>query len=75
MAPIATAITASLAIAFVSLRVYEAYVRQEWQWADSCAVVALVSSPFPTLQTGLGSAKGLRDLDVVDSHGRVRILQ
>ena len=42
VAPVATAVTAALAIAFVSLRVYEAWVKQEWQWADSCAVVALV---------------------------------
>lgn len=53
VAPIATAVTGALAIAFVSLRVYEAWVKQEWQWADSCAVVALVGFPlFSTSQTG-----------------------
>ena len=46
VAPIATAVTGSLATAFVSLRLYESYVRKEWQWADLCAVVALVSYPF-----------------------------
>lgn len=43
VAPIATGVSGSLAIAFVALRMYEAYVRQEWQWADLCALVALVS--------------------------------
>ena len=41
-APIATAVSGALAIGFVALRLYEAYIRKEWQWADACALVALV---------------------------------
>lgn len=52
VAPVATAVTAALAIAFVTLRMYEVWMKQDWQWADSCAVVALVGSPFSTSQTG-----------------------
>ncbi|KAK4150446.1 hypothetical protein C8A00DRAFT_36944 [Chaetomidium leptoderma] len=45
VAPIATAVTGSMALVFVLLRVYESAVRKkEFEWADVCAVLAMVSS-------------------------------
>lgn len=45
MAPIATAITGGLALAFVLLRVYESgFRKKEFQWADLWAVLAMVSA-------------------------------
>ncbi|KAK4233341.1 hypothetical protein C8A03DRAFT_48087 [Achaetomium macrosporum] len=44
VAPVATAVTASMALAFVILRIYEAGVRHEFQWVDFCAVLAMICS-------------------------------
>ncbi|KAK1765112.1 hypothetical protein QBC33DRAFT_545771 [Phialemonium atrogriseum] len=44
VAPIATAVSAAIALAFVLMRMYECYVRKEYQWTDLCAVLAMVSS-------------------------------
>ncbi|KAL4875022.1 hypothetical protein BJY04DRAFT_224411 [Aspergillus karnatakaensis] len=46
VAPIATAVTGTLAIAFVLLRGYDCTVRKEYKLADLCAVAALIFS-FP----------------------------
>ena len=43
VAPIATAITGGMALAFVLLRVYESAVRKkEFEWPDVCAILAFV---------------------------------
>ncbi|KAF4967937.1 hypothetical protein FSARC_4590 [Fusarium sarcochroum] len=44
VAPIATAISGSMALAFVALRVFECLYHKKFQWADACAVCAMLSS-------------------------------
>ncbi|OIW34620.1 hypothetical protein CONLIGDRAFT_675588 [Coniochaeta ligniaria NRRL 30616] len=43
-APIATAVSGSIALVLVFLRMYDCWVRGEYQWADLCAVLAMVFS-------------------------------
>lgn len=45
VAPIATAVTGALALAFISIRVGDCIVKKEFKWADLCAVSAFVSGP------------------------------
>ncbi|KAI1385913.1 uncharacterized protein F4822DRAFT_357565 [Hypoxylon trugodes] len=44
VAPIATAVTAAIALAFVSIRSFNCHIQGEYQWADLCAVLAMVFS-------------------------------
>ncbi|KAJ4229224.1 hypothetical protein NW759_003950 [Fusarium solani] len=44
IAPVATAVSGSLALAFIALRVFECLYHKEFRWADICAVCAMVSS-------------------------------
>ncbi|KAI8713826.1 CFEM domain-containing protein [Fusarium sp. LHS14.1] len=41
IAPVATAVSGSLALAFVALRVFECLYHKEFRWADICAVCAM----------------------------------
>ena len=42
-AVLAASITGIIALAFICVRMHEAYVRKEFHWADLCAVLAMVS--------------------------------
>lgn len=44
VAPIATAVTGALALAFISIRVGDCIVKKEFKWADLCAVLAFIFS-------------------------------
>lgn len=45
VAPIATAVTGVLALAFIGIRVGDCIAKNEFKWADLCAVLAFVSAP------------------------------
>lgn len=45
VAPIATAVTGALALAFIGIRVGDCIAKNEFKWADLCAVLAFVSAP------------------------------
>lgn len=45
VAPIATAVTGVLALAFISVRGGDCIAKKEFKWADLCAVLAFVSAP------------------------------
>lgn len=54
VAPIATAITGGMALAFILVRLYETGVRKkELDWADGCAVVAFVGEPTQPIAYGI----------------------
>ncbi|KAI2730083.1 hypothetical protein CBS147332_1935 [Penicillium roqueforti] len=44
IAPIATAVTGTLALAFISIRVVDCAAKKEFKWADLCAVLAFIFS-------------------------------
>ncbi|KAL4805606.1 hypothetical protein BDV18DRAFT_152846 [Aspergillus unguis] len=60
IAPIATAVTGALALALISLRIYDCVVKKEYRWADLCAVLAFISSlpmdifEFFMMSSGMG---------------------
>jgi hypothetical protein len=45
VAPIATVVTGVLALLMVGLRVSNCVALRDWQWADLCAVLAMVRLP------------------------------
>ncbi|KAJ5774607.1 hypothetical protein N7457_009503 [Penicillium paradoxum] len=53
VAPIATAVTGALALAFISIRVGDCIAKKESKWADLCAVLAFVSAT-PLMGSGMG---------------------
>lgn len=76
VAPIATGISGGEEIAFVAFRMCEAYVREEWQWAGLCAVVALVRCLSESLEEPSKCADLIPIIpDVVNPNGRLRVLQ